>query len=309
MITDPLKKKLLVILLTPLLLGSFAGCLGSDTGEDKITAIVTIVPQEQVVKAIGGERVEVIVMVPYGQSPHTYEPLPSQMIAVEGADVYFEVGSGIEFELQNMDAITEINPEMLVVNCSEGIELKSWNEHLGGEIESGDDHDAGINDPHIWLSPSNMKIIAQNVFSGLVSVDPAGEGYYETNLEAYLGRLDSLIFNITEYLAPFRNGSFLAYHPSWGYFGDEFGLKQIAIEEAGRQPGASGIAAIIAQAIEENVSVIIVSPQFDRSSADVIAEEICGTVIQADPLMMDYFNEMETLAVLMADGFGGGSYV
>lgn len=306
MIANPLTKKLLVILLISLLSGALAGCLGSGTGESKITAIVTIVPQEQMVKAIGGERVEVIVMVPYGQSPHTYEPLPSQMIAVEGADVYFEVGSGIEFELQKMDAITEINPGMLIVNCSEGVELKCWDEHLGGDIEGENDHDSGVIDPHIWLSPSNMKIMAQNVFSGLIEVDPAGENYYEINLEAYLTRIDSLISNITEFLTPFQNRSFLAYHPSWGYFSDEFGLKQIAIEEAGRQPGTSGIAAIIEQAKEENISVVVVSPQFDQSSAEVIAEEIGGIVIQADPLMLDYFTEMENLAAKMAIGFGGG---
>jgi len=296
-------KRLATITCAFLLIVSLAGCLGYAADSDGVTAIASIIPQEQMIVAIGGERVSVTIMVPYGQSPHSYEPTPSQMVALENAELYFMVGSGIEFELQNMDAIMESNPNIMVIDCSQGVQIKSWDEHLGGEGAGEEEHDNGTADPHIWLSPSNMKIMAQNVFEGLRQADPDNERDYEENLEKYLAELDDLILSVGESLLPYRNESFLVYHPSWGYFGDEFGLRQLAIEEGGKQPGASGIAAIIEQARENNISVIFVSPQFDQSSAQVIAEEIEGVVLMADPLMSDYFTELERLTANMVEEY------
>ena len=91
----------------------------SQYSNDKIGVVVTVGPQEEFVKQVGGDRVNVTVMVPQGADPHTYEPLPNQMKQVQDAKIYYIVGSGIEFELAWMDKLKGINPEMKVVNTSE----------------------------------------------------------------------------------------------------------------------------------------------------------------------------------------------
>ena len=91
-----------------------------DTG--KIGVVVTLVPLADFVGNVGGDKVDVTDMVPPGASPHTYEPIPSQMVAVSEADMYVKVGSGVEFELEWMDEVIEANPDVLVVDSSAGVE-------------------------------------------------------------------------------------------------------------------------------------------------------------------------------------------
>jgi zinc transport system substrate-binding protein len=254
------------------------------------------------VEAIGGEFIDLTVMVPPGSEPHDYEPLPSQLMAVSEADVYFAVGSGVEFELQNLDFLSDQNDDMLVVNCSEDIELKRFDEHYRGNVTDGFQLSGAI-DPHVWTSPSNLLIMASNVLDGLITTDPSHEDEYRQNYDQYIDELQGTADEIDGTLASYRDMAFLVYHPAWGYFGDEYGLVMLAIEEEGTQPGPAGVAAIIEQANENGIDVIFVSPQFDSSSAEQIAEEIGGEVIIIDPLAEDLLDELLAAAEQMAEGF------
>ena len=104
-------------------------------------------------------------------------------------------------------------------------------------------------------------------------------------------------------LQPYVGKSFMTYHPAWGYFSDTYNLKQIAIEDNGKQPGPAGVAAVIEQAKNELIKVIFVAPQFDVASAETIADEIGGRVVFADPLMSKYQETMNSLASEMLTGF------
>ena len=112
----------------------------------KTVVAVSILPQAGFVKAIAGDKVEVVVMVPPGADPHTYEVTTDQMTKLSNAKMYAEVGSPIEFELTWMDKLIAVNRSMLVVDCSQGIAL----------IGSQNPDDPGL-DPHIWLSVKNAK--------------------------------------------------------------------------------------------------------------------------------------------------------
>ena len=254
----------------------------SKKNESKIRVIVTIPPQAEFVERVGGERVQVTVMVPPGFSPHTYEPKPSQLKEVEEAEIYFAMGSGIDFEITWLSKLREINEAMLVVNCSEGIQIID-------------------RDPHVWLSPRNAKIIVNNVYKTLVQVDPANKQYYHENLEAYLQELDDLDGEIKTLFSNVTNRIFIVYHPSWGYFARDYGLIQISIEREGKEPTAASIAALIEQAKRLNIKVVVVSPQFNVKSAEVIADEIGGKIIFADPLAKDYISNLRSVASKLSE--------
>ena len=145
--------------------------------------------------------------------------------------------------------------------------------------------------------------MAEVVYMGLVEIDPDHQQDYYENYQQYLQKLEGLHTNISALLSPFENRSFMVYHPSWGYFGDTYHLIQLSIEENGTKPGFLGVASIIEQAQSENISVIFVSPQFDTSSAEAIAEEINGEVVYANPLMQNYTQTLMNLAGEMAGGF------
>ena len=220
------------------------GCIDlPDSG--KVQVVVSILPQKEAVERIGGDLVEITVMIPKGSSPHSYDPLPSQLIRVSTADIYFKVGSGVEFEENHLDTIREQNSDMRIIDCSEGIDIKSFDEHGDEDHDDVSDHDHGGTDPHIWLSPVNYGIITGNILDGLIAEDPDNEDTYRNNYDVYMTDLNAAVENISGILEPYKGEHFLTYHPSWGYFGDDFGLHQIAIEEAGQQPGPSGIASIV----------------------------------------------------------------
>ncbi len=261
--------------------------------------VVTVLPQAEFVESIGGEKVDVTVMVPPGASPHTYEPTPGQMEKLARARMYAKVGSGVEFELSWMDKLSAANQDMLVVDCSQGIQLQEAAAEEEHEEESdgheGEEHEHGAMDPHIWMSPRNAQVMVQNIARGLIAVDPDNRDYYEQNRDAYLQELIQLDQDITEGLSGVENRMFMVYHPSFGYFARDYDLTMLPIEDEGKEPTPAGLAHLIEQAQEFNVKVVFASPQFNPNGARVIADAIDGRVVLIDPLAREYVTNLRIL--------------
>ena len=277
-----------------MLAASTAGCTGTDGQDDgKIVVAVTIPPEQEFVERVGGDHVRVILLVPPGADPHTYEPPPGVIADLADADIYAVVGSGIEFELAWKDKIAAMNPGMLIVDCSRGIDL----------ISTGEEDHSGT-DPHIWLSPGNAKVMVENICQGLIEVDPANADEYRRNADTYQGELDALDREIAGALAESGVEKIMVYHPSWAYFARDYGLEEIPIENEGKEPSPRGIEHLIKQAKEEHITVIFASPEYSTRSAEVIADEIGGTVVLVSPLAKDYLANMRHVAAAFA---GSGS--
>ncbi|WP_067047202.1 metal ABC transporter solute-binding protein, Zn/Mn family [Methanofollis ethanolicus] len=258
-----------------------SGCTAGAPDSGKMLVAVTIPPQAESIEAIGGDRVDVLVLVPPGASPHTYELTPGQLADLSRARVYAVVGSGVEFETAWMGKIREVNPDMAVVNCSEGVTLVDG-------------------DPHIWLSPANAKIMAKNVCNGLITADPAGKKVYEANLAAYLARLDALDADIRAEIGASGCHALLVSHASWGYFARDYGLVQIAIEEGGKESSPRQIEEIVAHAQADNISVVFAAPEASTRSAHVVADEIDGRVVLLSPLAGNYTENLRAAAAAIA---------
>lgn len=241
-----------------------------------IRVAVTILPLADFVKNVGGDKVRIMVMVPPGASPHTYEPTPNQLIELSKAKIYVKVGSGLNFELVWMDKLMKINKDMLICDSSQGIQLIGKN-------------------PHIWLSPLNAKMQVENIYKALVQVDPVNEKYYARNKKNYLKKLDELDREIRNTLAGIKNRKFMVFHPAWSYFAREYNLEQVSIEKEGKKPTLKTLAKLIEQARALGIKVIFASPQFSAKSAEVIAREIGGRVVFIDPLARDYIANMYKL--------------
>jgi len=239
----------------------------------KLKVVVTILPQKEFVERVGGDMVDVTVMVPPGESPHTYEPTPSQMQAVSNADIYFKVGSGLDLELIWLDQLLDMNPDMVVIDGAQNITINGT-------------------DPHIWLSPVNAMEMVRSLTRGLETMDSANATAYSANADAYIGELDSLDAEIRSSLANATRNSFMVYHPSWGYFAAEYGLEQIPVEEDGKEPTPQGLANLIQQAEDDNITIIFVPPEFSTTSAQTIADQIGGQVVYVDPLGENYLDNM-----------------
>jgi zinc transport system substrate-binding protein len=267
---------------------SFAmGCSGYDeveqSDEGDLVVAVSILPQQTFVEKIAGDRVSTIVLIPPGASPATYEPTPGQLKEVSNADMYAIVGSGLPFEKFWLDRIEAVNEDMLIVDCAEGITLRP-------------------KDPHIWTSPREAKIMVENIYEGLVMVDPDNQEYYFQNKENYVALLDDVDARIGETLADKQGKSFMVYHPAWGYFADAYGLEMIPIEIEGKEPSPRDMQDVIDTAQEKGIKVIFVQAQFSSQNAGAIANEIDGEVVAIDPLSKDYVNNLELIAEAFSSG-------
>jgi zinc transport system substrate-binding protein len=277
-----------------------AGKTGVSEEKGKLGVLVTIAPQAQFVERVGGDKVEVSILVPPGASPHSYEPTPQQMSAAGSAEIYARVGSGVEFELSWSDKIIALNRDMLVVDCSEGISIMEGDEeeeHLDEE-EYDEDHGHG-SDPHIWNSLRNAKVMVQNIYKGLVELDPENEAYYKQNRDSYLAELDALDEKIASSLVG-ESRKIMAYHDSWAYFAKDYGLEIIPIEAGGKEPTPQDMAALVDQAKAHDITTIFASPEFSIRSSETIAAEIGGSVALVSPLERDYLKNMGKVAEAFA---------
>ncbi len=298
--------KVISIVVSFFLILSFSGCvrtIDTDINDDKIGVIVSIPPQAEFVEKVGGDKVIVTVMVPPGANPHTYEPSPVQLEEVSRAQIYAKVGSGIEFELVWMDKIININEKMLVVDSSGGVKFFAVTYENGvpvdyNEYDKGSMDESKLKgiDPHIWLSPLNAKIMSENIYEGLVQVDSENQEYYKKNLDNYLAELDILDEEISKMFSEKENKVIMVFHPTWTYFALDYGIKQMTIEEEGKEPTVEGIKDLIDKARKYNIKVIFASPEFSTKSAEAIAKEIGGSVKLVSSLKKNYMKNMKEVA-------------
>lgn len=259
----------------------------------ELNVFVSIAPQKYFVEKIGGEHVHVHIMVPSGASPHTYEPLPGQMKALSGAKAYFTVG--VTFEKAWLGKIRAANPGVMFVETARHIEKRPSPEEHHHHDQEGHAH--GDADPHIWLSPPLVMLQARSILDGLASIDPDNQGFYESRYAAFIAEIVDLDIELRNLLTP--GTDFMVYHPSWGYFADAYGLRQIPIEVDGKAPKARQMKKVIEAAREKEIRFVMVQPQISTRDAEMIAREIGGQTVMADPLAEDWAQNLRDIARLI----------
>ena len=285
------------------LLGLAAGA--GAAAADQLIVFVSIPPQAHFVKAIGGGHVDVSVMVKPEKSPASYEPSPKQMVRLAKADIYFAIG--VPFESAWLEQFASTNKHMPIIHTEAGIEKKPVNRH-GKKDKAAHGHGhpheqaaEGIKDPHIWLSPPLVMLQARRIATGLRELDPAHADTYEKNYQAFISRAAALDIRLMQKLDALSNPRFMVFHPSWGYFADAYGLEQIPIEVEGKTPKARDVKELIQTAKAQNIHTIFVQPQFSTKQAQIIAREIGGHTVTADPLAVNWAENLETLADAIQD--------
>jgi len=264
--------------------------------EGKIDAFVSIVPQKYFVEKIGGALVNVSVMVKPGASPALYEPKPRQMVALSKTKIYFAIG--VPFEKVWLKKIAAANPKMRIVNIQDGIPKISMETHREhGEERHKVTYNHIVKDPHIWLSPTLVKTQALNILNALVAMDQANKSVYEAGYKQFMIEIENLDAELKGIFAGKRKGmEFIVFHPSWGYFAQGYGLKQIPMEIEGKDPKPADLQRLIQHAKKLGVKVIFVQPQFSAASASVIAHAIGGQIAFADPLALNWPDNLRQVA-------------
>jgi len=264
---------------------------------EKPVIAVSILPQRYFVQRIAVDRVRTLVLVGPGQSPHSYEPTPRQMADLGSAAAWLRIG--VEFETALAPKVANLYPGLRIVDTTRGVQYRTLKpqdheEHGPAESEADDTHEGG-RDPHIWLGREGARSQATYVRDLLARIDPAGTPVYARNCEALLRDIDAVFESLAESLAPLKGKPVFVYHPSFGYFLDEFGIEQVAVEVGGKEPTQKSLAELIRLAQKDGVRVVFVQPQFSRNAAKSVAKAIGGTVAEINALDADWLENLERM--------------
>lgn len=267
------------------------------------TVSVTIEPQRYFVEKIVGDKFKVNTIVPAGTSPETYDPTPSQMIALGKSALYFKVGF-LGFENAWGKNLKENNVEVDIINSSNNIKL--INENDENTIEIGEHHDHvghhhdGV-DPHTWSSPKSALIMAENMLNALIVADVENQKYYRDNFKLLETEIIETDRRITELLENASVKSFIIYHPALGYFARDYNLTQYSIELDGKNPSPKQLKEMIDYANALGIKTIFVQKGFDIKNAESLANQVKASIHSIDPLSYNWSEEMIRIAEILAN--------
>ena len=278
--------KKLIYILTLFIL---CACGNTTKQSEKPILTVTLEPLRYFTEAIAGEHFEVVSMVPKGSSPESYDPTPQQLVNLSRSQAYLRIGY-IGFELAWMDKLQANCPDMKVYDTSLGVDLIQSEGHWHGDHF----HEGGV-EPHIWNSTRNANVIAENICAALCELDPSHQEEFQNHLhdlKQTIAQTDSII---RIHLAD-ADSTFLIYHPALSYFARDYGLKQLSIEEGGKEPSPAQLKALIETCRKEHAHTIFVQQEFDQRNAQLIADELGVHIVSINPLSYDWANEMVNIA-------------
>jgi len=216
---------------------------------------VTILPQKYIINAIDKEA-NVNVLVPPGTSPATYSPTFKEIKNIKNSQIYFTIG--VPFDKKYSKKFKELNPNLKIVSQSKCLKF---------------------NNPHVWLSPIKLICLAKTTLNTLISLNPSKKEIYIKNFLNYtktLLNLEKEGFKIKK--------SFITFHPSFYHFAKDFNIKEIALEKEGKAPSLKYIQKVINIAKKEKIDVVIISPEFPKKYAQIIANKLNAKVYVISPL-------------------------
>ncbi len=316
--TIPTLMRFLLSLVLAALVGCDSDRGGPDWQKGKLRIYASLLPQAGFVERIGGEHVDVRVLVGPGENPHTFTLSPRQRAGLETADVFFT--AGMPFEEVLVAKLPDDGPK--IVDTSRGIRrlrpsghgehhdpsTGSHDHHDHEDSRHGDHEDAhhhGEMDPHTWMSPVLAKRHVAAIAETLIELDPARAEAYRENLAAFQAELDRLHADVREALQPLRGRTLLVYHPAFGYFAREYGLRQVAVESQGlSDQGSRHLAELIQQARAEGTRVLFVQPQLGQSTVESIRRQLNVAVVRVDPLAKDYVANLRNVARAVREALG-----
>lgn len=277
-------------------------CGSKNVGDLKLCVVVDIMPVYDLVNSIAGDSISVECLLPRGGNPETYEPTMSQIAKVESSDAFMYVNN-IGFEMAIINRIKSNGSGSLLVNLSDSIDLlygthgDCRHHHHHGETCN---HSADA-DPHVWSSAKNARIISSEILGVLKRLDPENAGYYETNYNKLVTRIDSIDAHLDSLLTPHKGKAFAVWHPSLGYFARDYGLEQISLGGLeNKETSVKQLRDKIETALGQDVGVFVVQLNYDDRQSDVVNKQLGAQVVEIDPLSARWEEQLIKVADAIA---------
>lgn len=266
-----------IIIMFSLMIFGVSNINNKKNESEKIKIVATLFPQYDFAKQIGGDKVEVTLLLTPGTETHTYEPTPQDIINVNKADLFIYTGKYMEPWSDKI--ASSIDSDTVILDSSKNINLLS-NEHLEEEEDENENHEHKHEhefDPHIWLNPQNAISMINNITDELCNIDPQNELYYKENARKYIEQINLLDKDIENTIKK-SNKNKIAFGGTFAYmyFIDRYNLDYVsAYESCGEdtEPSAANVKKVIDYMKENNIHVIFYQELSSGKIADAIADE------------------------------------
>ncbi len=266
-----MKKRSSQILLISLVWVAVFCCVYPSSSKENLLSVgASIAPLTSLVKEIVGNKAEVICIIPPGSEPHTFELKPRDVVRLENTQLLFIIGWNFESFIKQL--LTCLGDKVSIVEVNEGIEPIYYPNKEPN--------------PHIWLSTTNITIIANNIAKHLSKIDPSNKDYYFKNAQSFAIRIQELRHQFLQKFQNLGNLSFIASHPSWSYLARDYGLQEVGVLEEGphQLPSPREIKELIQRAKEKGTKLVLADKLHNPQLAKAVAREIRGKVLYLDVL-------------------------
>lgn len=284
------------------------GVVAAQAKTQTFRVAVSIPPMQEWVQRIAGDRVAVTLIMPPGSSPHSFEPSPRQLMELGSAQLWFVIG--IDFEYPLLPKVRAMYPKLAIVDVTKNVKFRTLKP---GEQETDATPVGGPVDPaltnrdqHSWLGYDQAKAEITAIRDELIARDPSGAALYRSNYDKYMKEIESTYIRLKTDLAPLSDSNVFVYHPAFGYFFDMFGITQVAVELAGKEPTQKELMSLIELAKKDKAKVIFTQVQFSESAAKAVAGAIGAAVVPIDPLAGDWLENLSRMGQALLKALPGG---
>jgi len=264
------------------LLAGIFGLLCATGVQARLNVVATTPDLASIAREIGGDKIELTTLARPTEDPHFVDARPSFIVKLNKADALIHGGAELETGwlrplLEGARNAKIVSAAKGDVRCCEGVKMLEVPASL--DRSKGDIHAAG--NPHYLVDPENAKIVAHHIADAFGELDPTNREVYNASAKRFIESLDAKLVAWCEKLAPFKGQNIVAYHNSWLYFAERFGLKiDLFLEpKPGIPPSPAHLADVIAKMKSTGARVIIVDPYLNRKTAETVARETGATVV------------------------------
>ncbi|MDO4920985.1 MAG: zinc ABC transporter substrate-binding protein [Phascolarctobacterium sp.] len=256
------------IFLLLLLVNMLAGCSQTQRpASDKLPVAASFYPMAEFVRAVGGDQVEVITMVPDGAEPHDWEPSPRDLTRLGRAKVFVYNGLVEPWAQQALEALSERG--IMPVEAGAGLFNRD-----------------GVQDPHVWISPRRAMVEVERITAALCAADPEQAALYQRNSKAYLARLQALDARLTQLGRTAPKKAFVTAHAAFGHLAADYGLRQLSVTGISpeAEPTPADLQRLIKTVRQAGVRYIFFETLTDPKIAELVAKEAGVQTAALDPL-------------------------
>ncbi len=277
------------------MLALLVGCGSAKTADSaKMKVVTTVYPVYDLAKHVGGDKIDLHLLVPPGAEPHDWEPTANDLKEIGTAKVFLYSGAGLEPTDKLL--AKDVTRDAAVVEVSKGLELlPEHHDEDGDEDHDHHNHDAdekhehhhhGEFDPHVWLDPMNVAKEVDTVVAAFSAADPANKAYYEDNGKKYKEELTKLDQDFQKALKDVPNRNLVVSHEAYGYLAHRYGFEQLGILgiDADAEPTPEQMAKIVEFVRAHNVKTIYSEELISPKLADAIAKESGAKVTVLNPI-------------------------